>query len=365
MNGSVRIARPFGIEVRVHATFPLLLLWVAVHAARAAGAQAALGSAAFVLGLFACVVLHELGHSRVAMAFGVPVRRITLYPIGGMAAMARIPRRPREELLMALAGPAVNAVIAAALWAARGWPDLARLEPFPASAGALLDMLLLGNVLLVAFNLLPAFPMDGGRVLRSLLAQVQPYGTATAYAAAVGQLMAVGFGVLGLRHGNPFLPVMAVVLVLVARREAAAARQREWIERRRPAERMRPLRPALAPEEPLSRCPALWQATGRSDFPVLFEDRVVGLMPRERWQRALRRLGPEAPVGEAMERRFYAVPADEECTEQVAALLAAHQIPIPVVRDGQAVGVLIPDEREDAARPVAATGRWTLDLGPA
>ena len=141
--------------------------------------------------------------------------------------------------------------------------------------------------------------------------------------------------------------------------------QREWIERRRPAERMRPLRPALAPEEPLSRCPALWQATGRADFPVLFEDRVVGLMPRERWQRALRRLGPEAPVGEAMERRFYAVPADEECTEQVAALLAAHQIPIPVVRDGQAVGVLIPDEREDAARPVAATGRWTLDLGPA
>src|SRR6266403_1792508 len=189
MSWSIPIIRLGGIQLRMHVTFLLLIVWVALVSASAA---------VFVLLLFLCVVLHEFGHALAAKAFGINTPDITLLPIGGVARLERMPEEPKQELLIAVAGPAVNVVIALGLFVAGGSFINPFVNPAAPERVGLVSQLLIINVLLVAFNLLPAFPMDGGRVLRALLATRMSYARATQIAATVGQGFAFVFGFIGL-----------------------------------------------------------------------------------------------------------------------------------------------------------------------
>lgn len=219
MLGSWNLGKFAGIEVRIHWTFLLLPLYIYFSSLVAgSGAVAASVAVLLILAIFGCVVLHEYGHALTARLFGIPTKDITLLPIGGVARLERMPRSPLQELAIAVAGPAVNVVIAFALFAGLAFPGVVSL--LPVAVVSFLSKLAWVNVALMVFNMLPAFPMDGGRVLRAGLALFMPYATATRAAARVGQIAAVGFAVLGLVSGNLMLVLLAAFVFLAARGEA-------------------------------------------------------------------------------------------------------------------------------------------------
>jgi Zn-dependent protease len=189
---SLPIFRIAGIQLRIHVTFLLLIAWLAFSYYEQGGSAVAASRVLFILLLFACVVLHEFGHALAAKAFGINTPDITLLPIGGVARLERMPEKPMQELVIALAGPMVNVVIALGLFVAGG--SQAFLNPSAVEGGGLIAQLLTINILLLLFNLLPAFPMDGGRVLRALLATRLSYARATQVAASIGQGFAFVFG---------------------------------------------------------------------------------------------------------------------------------------------------------------------------
>ena len=205
-----------GIKLRVHWTFLLLPIWIYVSSIMGGnGFSAAVVSVMFVLAIFGCVLLHELGHALAARQFGIGTRSITLLPIGGVAALERMPRHPFQELWIAVAGPLVNVVIAAVLITGLSLSPVAGMS----ALGQFLGQLALANIVLVLFNMIPAFPMDGGRVLRSVLAMFMEYSRATNVAATVGQACAIGLGLLGLFSGQLMLLLVAGFVFLAARAE--------------------------------------------------------------------------------------------------------------------------------------------------
>lgn len=222
MKWSWRIGQIAGISVFVHASFALLLVWVGLGQLAGGGTAAGIpGALLFTLSVFGVVVLHELGHALMARRFGVRTRDITLLPMGGVARLERMPGEPRQELLIALAGPAVNVVLAAALFVVLRVLDAPVLAPLDALGGSFLSRLMWVNVSLAAFNLLPAFPMDGGRVLRAGIAMRLGSLRATRIAARVGKAMAVVFGLLGL-VSSPVLLLIAVFVWFGASQELRA-----------------------------------------------------------------------------------------------------------------------------------------------
>src|SRR5881396_2325143 len=269
MKWSWKLGSVAGIGLYVHATFLLLLAWVGVTYWLAGGSAAAFDGIAFILALFACVVLHELGHALTARRYGIRTRDITLLPIGGVSRLERIPDEPRQEVWVSLAGPAVNVVIAAALYA---WLLLSQtLRPFSAltmAGGPFLERLMLVNVSLAVFNLLPAFPMDGGRVLRALLALRMDYVRATQISAHVGQAMALVFGLLGL-FTNPFLVFIALFVWMGAASEASAALTRSVLGGIPVSRAMITDFHTVAPEDPAKRVLELILAGSQQDFPVV------------------------------------------------------------------------------------------------
>ncbi|HYP16440.1 MAG TPA: site-2 protease family protein [Opitutus sp.] len=223
---SINLFRIRGIQLAVHASFFLLLAWVAKEGWDAAGSLGLWWSVGMLLAFFTCVVLHELGHSLTAMRYGIGVRRILLMPIGGMAEFEAIPREPLREFLITLAGPAVNFAIAAGLWL---W-----VGPGPADSSYELNLtgfahlLLHANLVMGCFNLLPVFPMDGGRILRALLASRMPYLRATLIAARIGRVLAVVAAVVAAVFYQSYLTALLFVFILVAgEAEYRAVRRRE------------------------------------------------------------------------------------------------------------------------------------------
>ncbi|MCA9262530.1 MAG: site-2 protease family protein [Planctomycetales bacterium] len=241
MSNSWKIARVAGIDISVHWSFILLLIYVlAATVSTGSGAAHAMQQLLFVAGAFTCVVLHELGHALAARGFGIATQGIMLLPIGGVANLERIPRNPFQELVIAIAGPLVNVLIAAVLAAVL--IGISGLQTLTSSAGIveglLLTRLFAFNVVMILFNLLPAFPMDGGRILRALLALRWPYLWSTERAVLIGQLMAVAFGVLGL-FTTPMLMLIALFVYFAGQAELdmLAVEQREALQRRKFPER--------------------------------------------------------------------------------------------------------------------------------
>src|SRR5881227_3047736 len=279
MGWSLPIFRVAGIQLRIHITFLLLIAWLAFGYYAQGGSAAAASRVIFVLLLFLCVVLHEFGHAFAAKAFGINTPDITLLPIGGVARLERMPEEPVQELIIAVAGPLVNVVIALGLLVAGG------LQAFnPATVeggGGLIAQLLTINIMLVLFNLLPAFPMDGGRVLRALLATRMSYARATQVAASVGQGFAFVFGFLGLLW-NPFLIFIALFVYIGASQEATLAQMKD-ISRRLPVSSamVREFR-SLPKTATLEEAADALLATSQHDFPVLDETgNVAGVLTRQ------------------------------------------------------------------------------------
>lgn len=224
MRSSIKIASVFGTEVRIHLTFLLLLAWYWFRGYQIAGLSGAIQAVLFILALFACVLLHEFGHVFAARGFGIRTPDITLLLIGGVARLNRIPDKPWQEFVVAIAGPLVNVMIAAVLiLVIHGTGGLHQIEQLESPRIELLAKLLAINVWLVLFNLIPALPMDGGRVLRALLAMAMPYPRATLIAARIGQGLAIAFGIFGF-FADPFLILIAYFVFVGAQQEAAMAR---------------------------------------------------------------------------------------------------------------------------------------------
>jgi Zn-dependent protease/predicted transcriptional regulator len=301
MSWSIPIFRVAGILVRVHVTFVLLLAWLAYMYYAQGGTAVAAGRVAFILLLFLCVLLHEFGHAFAAKAFGINTPDITLLPIGGVARLERMPEKPGQELVVALAGPAVNIVIALALFAVvgtRGIADLRAVDGGP----DLLTSLMIINVWLVLFNMLPAFPMDGGRVLRALLATRMNYVRATQIAATIGQGCAFVFGFIGLF--GPWLLIFIALFIYIGASQEAAVAQMRAVSTGMPVSSamVREFR-SLPADASLYEAVDALLATSQHDFPVIDENGVVaGVLLRNDLIAALRKDDPSLRVGDVMRR---------------------------------------------------------------
>lgn len=301
MNWSISIGTIAGAAVRIHITFLLFLIWIWGASYVTGGASAAWSGLLFMLLLFACVLAHEFGHIFMARAFGVRTPDVTLLPIGGVARLERIPEEPAQELPIALAGPAVNVVIALLLIAFAG-ADISsqHLAAIDRANVPMVDRLASVNLFLALFNLIPAFPMDGGRVLRALLAIRLGFTRATEIAASIGQWLAFALGFLGL-FGNPLLIFIAIFVYLAASSEAQLVAVRSMSRGVPVSAGMMTQFASLSPDAHIDHAVETLLRTSQADFPVVDEGgRLVGILGRNEIIRALKEAGPHARVAEAM-----------------------------------------------------------------
>ncbi len=301
MSWSFSIGRLFGSELRVHATFFLLLLWIAAAGYAQAGTQAAVMAVLFVLALFACVIAHEFGHALMARRYGIATADITLLPIGGMARLDRMPEQPRREIAVALAGPAVNVVIWAVLALFVG--PVTQLGDITTIAGPreFLAQLAALNLFLAIFNMLPAFPMDGGRVLRAVLSIWMDRVRATRAAATAGQVLAFALAGLGLISGNLILLLIAVFVFMAAHAESSDVAARALARRLKARDAMITEYEYLRPGDSLQLAANTLIRTTQHEFPVLDEDGgVLGFLDRQALFSALAQGNDMRPVGQVM-----------------------------------------------------------------
>jgi Zn-dependent protease/CBS domain-containing protein len=343
MRWSWKLGEYAGIAVYVHATFLLLVGWIALlHWVQLGTLQAVAGGVVFILLLFGCVLLHEFGHALAARRYGIRTRDITLLPIGGVARLERMPDKPVQELWVALAGPAVNVVIFLALYFfLRAKSVLFPMEPDMVQ-GSLWARLMVVNLFLAAFNLLPAFPMDGGRVLRALLAMRMDYVQATNIAAMLGQGMALLFGFLGL-FLNPFLLFIAFFVWIGAAQEASMVQIRSALGGIPVQRAMLTDFRTVSPDDPLERVVELVLSGWQQDFPVVEDGQIVGMLVRSDLLNALAQQGIDRLVREVMQRDFEVVDAAEMLENVLPRLQACACHSMPVSRGGELVGLLTMD----------------------
>ena len=343
VKGSFRIATVAGIQVRIHFTFLLLLGFYAWIYYTEGGPKAAVDGVAFTLLIFLCVLLHEFGHAFAAKAFGIRTPDITLLPIGGVARLERMPANPWQELVIAIAGPAVNVLIAVIVFLLIG--GVLPLHEFlliDTASGNLLVKLLFVNVLLVAFNLIPAFPMDGGRVLRALLATQMRYAAATQLAARVGQVIAVLFVVASLTPwGGPMLALIAAFVFLGAQQELAYARFRETAQGLRVGQAMITRFQTLPTSLKVAEIAASLAGSSQRVFPFVDERlRLYGFASREELQKAAHELPAQAPAN-CIARKIPTVHPNTGFEEALELMQQSSEPLLPVVNaSGQIIGLI-------------------------
>ncbi|MCL5005902.1 MAG: site-2 protease family protein [Acidobacteria bacterium] len=341
MRWSWKIGEVAGIGVYVHATFWLLIFFILfANWTHGHNLATALYGVIFVLVIFVCITLHELGHALAALRFGVRTRDITLLPIGGLARLDQMPENPIHELWVALAGPAVNVLIAALLYlvllgAGRGL----NFEQFRWFGGNFLNKLMIVNIWLVAFNMIPAFPMDGGRVLRALLATRMEFSRATRVAARVGQGIAVIFAVAGL-FTDPILVFIALFVWTGARQESAMPNIHSSFKGVPVHRVMLTDFRRLAPDDLLGQVVEPILAERQQDFPVVFGDHVLGVVTREALTQTLAERGPGARVRDAMRRDVPTADAQESLEQALALFREGNCRSVPVEHEGRLVGLL-------------------------
>jgi Zn-dependent protease/CBS domain-containing protein len=341
MRWSFKIGRFAGIDLYVHATFLLLILWVvALHWLKLHTLDGVGSGLISILAVFACVVLHEFGHALTARHFGITTKDITLLPIGGVSRLERVPEKPSQELAVSLAGPIVNVLIAGVIYVYLFLTDgFKPVTGLSITNGPFLERLLVANVMLAVFNVLPAFPMDGGRALRALLAIRMDHVAATQMAAAIGQGLALIFGLIGLFF-DPFLVFIALFVWIGAAHEAQSVQFRD-------AFAGTPIRAAMLKDfKTLSTNNTLGDAIStvlegsQHDFPVMWGDRVMGILTRANLLTGLSQYGPEQLVTSVMQREFETAEPNEMLQSALARLAASPTRVMPVLQDGTLVGLV-------------------------
>jgi stage IV sporulation protein FB len=337
---SLKLGSLLGIPIRLHFTFLLVIGWLLWRAV-SAGGDAYLWLFLLVL-LFGCVVLHELGHASMAMLFGVRTREIVLLPIGGLARMERMPLGA-AELLIAIAGPAVNLALAllfSIVGLLIGLPSPGD-DPSAIGMGSMIWMLVFANFSLMLFNLLPAFPLDGGRVLRAVLTFVMPVERATLLAGRIGQAMAVLLVLAGLTVPNPILILVALLVFMGAAQEMIFQKSRSAILDKTAREAMITRYETLAPQNSLEEASKLMLEGDQQVFPVVdVWGRVAGVVTRSILFEGIARLGSESAVLEVMEREFPTSSAESPLEGVLEKLQNMHRLPVLVIEEEKLVGMV-------------------------
>ncbi|MBX2961254.1 MAG: site-2 protease family protein [Cyclobacteriaceae bacterium] len=342
MKYSISLGRVAGIQIFVHWTFLILIAWIVyINLKQGMGTIDILWSVLFILTLFACVTAHELGHALAAKRYNIKTKNITLLPIGGLAQLESIPEKPKEELVVALAGPLVNVVIATFLFPlVKLSPnvieeiDLSRLSHYN-----FLFSLMVVNIWLAVFNMIPAFPMDGGRVLRALLSFKFERNLATRIAASIGQLLAVGFVLIGF-FINPFLVFIGIFIFLGAQAEAQFAEAKSLLKGYTVADAMMCDIPLLKPTDTIEHGSDRLLASQNRNFIVADESGVVGTLNRDEIIKALREGKFTSPVSDAMNRDFLLLELQSSLEEAWTTMQTTRKTAAPIFSDGKLVGML-------------------------
>ena len=361
MRWSFSIGRIAGIDLRIHGTFFLLLAWIGFVFYRQGGMPAAIDGVLFVLLIFLCVVLHEFGHALAARRYGIKTHDITLLPIGGLARLERMPDKPAEEVVVALAGPTVNVVIALGLsiviGLTSGLPDPQMIEQTGASLALRLFTV---NIWLVLFNMIPAFPMDGGRVLRAFLAMRMNYARATEIAAKTGQAIAFIFFIIGL-WWNPLLLLIAVFVYFGAGGELAVAQMRSISKELRVSSAMVTQFQSLPLNATLNEAVEALLSTSQHEFPITDEEgKVHGILTRDAMIAALRKSGAETPVTEVMRADIPSV-SESMLFDRAFAVMQECNCPALSVIDatGRLIGLFTPENVGEMIMVQSAIGSRT------
>jgi len=333
VRGSFRLLRVFDIDINIHITFlilPFLFLYYGLR------------GLFFILFVFLCVTLHELTHSLVAKRFGIVVREITLLPIGGLASMASMPEKPSHEFLISISGPMFNIVLAAILF----YPLRFLLGTevlFSPSLSTWPQTIAQGfwiNLILAAFNLLPAFPMDGGRVLRSLLARKMDYKKATSIAVNIGHIFAIIFGYLGLIHGHIFLILIAFFIYMAASAEEAQVNVRETIKRFRVSDVLPKEFLTLQSKVPLTKVLELVFHSHQEDFPIVDNGELVGFLTRADIIINIHQHGTTRLVEDIMRKDFPTVGPESLLSDVQKIMEENHIKALPVIKNKKIFGVI-------------------------
>ena len=341
MKWSWKIARFAGIDVNIHLTFFILIVWIALSYWQAEGTLAAVVyGVSFVLALFICVVLHEFGHALTARRYGISTKHITLLPIGGVASLEGMPEDPKQEIAVALAGPAVNLVIAAVIWLwLTATNSMLPIEQLSISGEGFLQKLLMINIVLAVFNLLPAFPMDGGRVLRAALAMKMDHNRATQAAARVGQGLALWLGFLGLLY-NPFLVIIALFVWMGAAAEASMEQMKSTLSGLAVGRAMLSDFQVLSPEDPLSRAIELTLAGSQTEFPVVKNGEMIGVLDQANLLSGLQQQGETSQIKEYMQKDVSSADIKEPLEEVLKRLQSSKCRLLSVIDNNQLVGII-------------------------
>jgi Zn-dependent protease/CBS domain-containing protein len=342
MRWSFKVARIGGIEVRIHVTFLLLLAVFASFYGAQGGASGTVKIVVFFVLVFLCVLLHELGHAFAAKAYGIRTVDITLLPIGGVARMERMPEKPAQELVVAIAGPLVNVVIAATLLfvlAVTGNLDFS--EVFDPTRFNALWALLYTNVMMVVFNLIPAFPLDGGRVLRALLATRLSYERATQIAATVGQALALLMGIWAFSKGPPSLALIAIFIYMGAESESSFVQMRHATSGIPVSSAMMTRFETLNSRATLDQAVDALLGSSQHEFPVLDDNGgFAGLLTKHDLLVALRKAGPETPVSDVMLTGLPTLVPHMSLDHAFSKIKEANVTALPVVDNaGQLIGL--------------------------
>jgi stage IV sporulation protein FB len=351
MGNSIRLFRVKGIDIRVHITFPLILIWAAIQFGwlNGLGLDGAVFGIVVTLLLFSIVVLHELGHSIAALNYGVPVKQIVLLPIGGVAQLARMPEKPIQEFVIAIAGPLVNmglAVILAIIAPLAGFnltmgslssnvEALAR-----ASLSSVFAYIFISNLFLAVFNLLPAFPMDGGRVLRAILASRMSYPRATAIAVTIGQGLAWLLGLYGFLGGGFFLVLIAIFIFVGAGQEGQIVQLRSVLEGLKVEQAYSRQAQTLEPDATLKDVVDLTLNSFQADFPICDGTNLVGIITHSKLVQALNAYPSDTPIKQVMVEDIPSISPREGLFEVQKRFGELGVDALPVVDQGNFLGVI-------------------------
>lgn len=370
MKNSWKILTVRGIDIRLHFTFPLILIWAAVQFGLLSGniSSAIFGIVAVSI-LFIIVTLHELGHSFAAQYYGIPVKQIVLSPIGGVAQLREMPDKPMQEFVIALAGPAVNFLIAIVMGAMIYGLNIDLTSPLAILMGqsgfslsALFSYVFLSNGFLALFNLLPAFPLDGGRVFRALLAMRLDYVRATNIAATVGRVAAVLLGFFALTSASFFLIFIAMFIYMAAGQEAQYVRYRHALRGYTVQRVFSPSAYRLEPSTTLQQAATLMLYGGQRDFPVVVGEQLVGFVSQQDLEEGLRRLPRYTPVSEIMRRDIEPIIPADDVLEAQRRLIEERLGALPVVAGGRFLGLLTLRHIADLYRLLAISP--DIDIAP-